>query len=185
VVDDLRVQLVDLDDPSELSVADIVSAAEVLTESADEASAAAVGAFGSAYDELAIVNPEKTKFAKTVMTETYYELIRWLANELERETSVLFVVGFSFRDEHLRSILLRAARTNPTLQIVVFCYMAADRKRYAELMPESAIPNGNVQYLAPQDDDVRYDLDTVVSRFLIPLLDPASRVGLEDDAPET
>src|SRR5699024_6087615 len=61
----------------------------------------AVRSFTTKYNQLGIVNPDKRKFATTVLNQTYYELIRRFSNELEKENSVLFVHGFSFRDEHL------------------------------------------------------------------------------------
>lgn len=130
------------------------------------------------YDELVIVHPEKTKFSKTVLTETYYELIRLFANELERENSLLVVMGFSFRDEHLRKIVLRAARSNPTLQVYVACYTRDDEGWYRSLMPDEVVPNGNVAYLVPPDDATKLSLDEVIDRFLLPLLDPIARDDL-------
>jgi len=126
--------------------------------------------FADAYDRLVIVNPEKQKFALTVLTETYYELIRRFANALERENSVLFVHGFSFRDEHLRKLVIRAARANPTLQLVVFCFCRSDRDAYEALMPDVQVPNGNISYVVPLgNEDDRLDLDTVVNRYFAPL----------------
>lgn len=58
-------------------------------------------------------------------------------------------MGFSFRDEHLRKLIVRAARTNPTLQIIVFCYSLADRAAYEKLIPELDVPNGNILYVTP------------------------------------
>ena len=43
-------------------------------------------------------------------------------NELEKENSVLFVMGFSFADEHIAEITLRLAKSNPTLTILIFAY---------------------------------------------------------------
>lgn len=109
--------------------------------------------FVSAYDRLSIVNPEKTKFATTVLNKTYYELIRRLANELEKENSALFVHGFSFRDEHLRDIILRAARTNPTLQVMVFCYSRKARDEIKNLIVDEQIKNGNILFIAPKEPE--------------------------------
>src|SRR5690606_29146795 len=51
----------------------------------------------------------------------YYELLRIYANHLERENSVLFVLGFSFADEHILKITQRVAKSNPTLLIYILC----------------------------------------------------------------
>jgi hypothetical protein len=142
-----------------------------------------VAAFTTAYDALSIVNPDKTKFATTVLNETYYELIRRFANELEKENSVLFVHGFSFRDEHLRDLVLRAARTNPTLQVVIFCYSRADRTAYAKLLPEGEVKNGNILYVQPAEledhsGERSISLDTLEADFFAPVI--ADRVPQPD-----
>ena len=41
---------------------------------------------------------------------------------LEKENSLLMVMGFSFADEHILNIVCRAARRNPTLQIIIFAF---------------------------------------------------------------
>lgn len=109
----------------------------------------AVDTFATCYERLGIVNPDKRKFATTVLNETYYELIRRFANELEKENSVLFVHGFSFRDEHLRDLVLRAARTNPTLQVIVFCYSRSALSLYRQLIPEAEVKNRNIDFVIP------------------------------------
>ncbi|TNU73418.1 hypothetical protein FH969_11560, partial [Miniimonas arenae] len=116
-----------------------------------ESTSAAVEAFSDGYGKLGIVNPDKRKFATTVLNETYYELIRRFSNEMEKENSVLFVHGFSFRDEHLRDLVLRAARTNPTLQVVVFCYSRGGLKDYEVLLPDTEVKNGNIQFVIPDE----------------------------------
>lgn len=135
----------------------------------------AVEAFSAKYGELGIVNPDKRKFATTVLNETYYELIRRLANELEKENSVLFVHGFSFRDEHLRDIVLRAARTNPTLQVIVFCYSREDRQSYRQLLPDADVKNGNIEFFDPTapsegEEERKISLDVLVSDYLTPIV---------------
>jgi hypothetical protein len=78
--------------------------------------------FLSEYNTLAIINPTKEKFQTTVLNSNHYELLRTFSNELEKENTVLFVLGFSLADEHIRESILRAANSNPTLQIVIFAY---------------------------------------------------------------
>lgn len=162
-LDAVRTGLVPLEDPTNLNATDILEAAGRLRR------APGIDAFSRAYDRLVIVNPEKTKFATTVLTETYYELIRRFANELERETSVLFVHGFSFRDEHLREIVVRAARTNPTLHVIAFAYSQADVARYQKLIPDLVIPNRNIEIIGPSSGGTHLSLDEVVDTYLLPL----------------
>lgn len=131
--------------------------------------------FSDIYKELGIVNPDKRKFATTVLNETYYELIRRLANELEKENSVLFVHGFSFRDEHIRDIILRAASTNPTLQVIVFCYSYKDRKSFKQHLPDVDIKNDNIKFIIPDEPrenkkERKITLDVLVSDYLTPIV---------------
>ena len=74
------------------------------------------------YDDLTIVNPKKTKFEDTVLNQYYYDLLRLYSNELEKENSLLFVMWFSFADEHIRDLTLRVANSNPTLKVYIFKY---------------------------------------------------------------
>ncbi|MES5379216.1 SIR2 family protein [Mycolicibacterium conceptionense] len=145
--------------------------------------------FTDAYDRLGIVNPDKRKFASTVMNETYYELIRRFANELEKENSVLFVHGFSFRDEHLRDLVLRAARTNPTLQVIVFCFSRKDRTAYTRLLPDTEVKNANILFVAPgapaEGETERFaTLDVVEEEYFAPVVadrlpQPDQRIELD------
>lgn len=135
--------------PTIRPISDLVGDADSALQ--DDADLSDVKRFTSAYSRLGIVNPDKRKFASTVMNETYYELIRRFANELEKENSVLLVHGFSFRDEHLRDLVLRAARTNPTLLVIVFCFSRSDRNSYEQLLPDTEVKNGNILLVAPSE----------------------------------
>ena len=75
-----------------------------------------------ARNQLAVVLPNKGKFASTVLNETYYDQLRRLSNQLELPNTSLLVMGFSFADEHIRSLVTRAAKANPTLKVIIFCY---------------------------------------------------------------
>ena len=154
---------------------------------------AAVETFTAQYRSLGIVNPDKRKFATTVLNETYYELIRRLANELEKENSVLFVHGFSFRDEHLRDLVLRAARTNPTLQVIVFCYSREGLQSYEQFLPDAEVKNGNIEFVVPAkpgdgEEERKICLDILESDYFAPIVrdkipDPDQRIELDIRAP--
>lgn len=154
---------------------------------------AAVETFTAQYRSLGIVNPDKRKFATTVLNETYYELIRRLANELEKENSVLFVHGFSFRDEHLRDLVLRAARTDPTLQVIVFCYSREGLQSYEQFLPDAEVKNGNIEFVVPAkpgdgEEERKISLDILESDYFAPIVrdkipDPDQRIELDIRAP--
>jgi SIR2-like domain len=82
--------------------------------------------------EHAIVLPQASKFRTTVLESTYYELLRIYANELDRENTLLVAFGFSFGDEHIRGITLRALK-NPTLRLIVFAYDVSARDGFATM----------------------------------------------------
>lgn len=96
---------------------------EALTaEAANLEEDASFSTFLDAYNRLEIINPTKEKFSTTTVQYNFYELLRMYSNELEKENSVLFVLGFSFADEHIREITKRVANSNPTLLICIFAY---------------------------------------------------------------
>lgn len=86
--------------------------------------------FLAEYEQLIMVNPTKHKFQETVMDMHFYELMRLYSNSLEKENSILFVTGFSFADEHIANLTMRAANSNPTLQIVIFAFDATEIDKY-------------------------------------------------------
>lgn len=103
---------------------------------------AVTDAFMDAYDELlVVVNPTKEKFQHTLMNQTYYELLRLYSNELEKENTVLFVMGFSFADEHIREITIRAANSNPTLIIYVIAHTSESKMQIEATLGAKNIRN--------------------------------------------
>jgi hypothetical protein len=83
--------------------------------------------FLAEYEKLQIVNPNKEKFKDTTFNKNYYEMLRMYSNELEKEATSLFIVGFSLADEHIREITIRAIKSNPTL-FVFICSFRKDAK---------------------------------------------------------
>ena len=106
--------------------------------------------FFEAYNKIVMINPTKEKFKTSVLDYHFYELMRIYSNALERENSILFVMGFSFADEHIAQITKRAADTNPTLQVVVFAYSDEDEEGYKKnLQIEHGCSNNNILILTP------------------------------------
>lgn len=117
--------------------------------------------FFEKYDKIVMINPTKEKFKTSVMDYHFYELMRIFSNSLERENSVLFVMGFSFADEHIAQIVKRAAATNPTLQVVIFSYSDNDVNGYIHNLGISASGvNNNIAIVTPtkfKDDNKKSD----------------------------
>lgn len=106
--------------------------------------------FFAAYNQIVMINPTKEKFKTSVLDYHFYELMRIYSNALERENSILFVMGFSFADEHIAQITKRAADTNPTLQVIVFAYSEKDEEGYKKnLQIEHGCSNNNILILTP------------------------------------
>jgi hypothetical protein len=105
--------------------------------------------FMSDYKEFAIVNPTETKLKDTVLNEIYYGFMRNYSNELEKENTVLFTMGFSFRDQHIRDITLRAADSNPTLRIFIIAHSSNTEKSLRKIIAFDKIKNNNIHLLVP------------------------------------
>lgn len=153
-----------------VTVPDDATIGTLLTAAATKKADATTDAFLESYDKLLIVvNPTKEKFKHTLMNQTYYELLRLYNNELEKENTVLFVMGFSFADEHIREITLRAANSNPTLLIYVVAYSSDAKAAIEGYFSGNAVRNNNVHFIAPDQDTTgtspvdkfKYDLQTI------------------------
>jgi hypothetical protein len=145
--------------------------------------------FVSAYEQILIVNPTKEKFKHTLLNHTYYELLRIFSNELEKDNSVLFVMGFSFADEHIREITLRAANSNPTLVVYVIAHSSKGAEAIRGQFGKNSIKNGNIHFIAPtlgpDGDDMAFDLATVNREIFGKLFsDEAPQAGVPDDEKE-
>lgn len=107
--------------------------------------------FNQLYSKLVMINPTKAKFRETVIDYHFYELMRIYSNALERSSSLLIVAGFSFADEHIANITMRAANANPTLQIIVFAYNEDAKEDIKSILGKKGICNNNISIISPQD----------------------------------
>lgn len=125
-----------------------------------------------AYDKLAVVNPTKEKFQDTILNLHYYELLRVLSNELEKENTVLFILGFSLADEHIREIVFRAANSNPTLVIKIFAYDSAAKTVIEENVKKgnTTIRYNNIDFIEPVAPE-NYDFKTINANIFKVLLE--------------
>lgn len=141
---------------------------------------AATDAFMDAYEKLLIVvNPTKDKFRHTMMNQTYYELLRLYSNELEKENTVLFAMGFSFADEHIREITVRAANSNPTLMVYVIAYTSESKTQIVETIATGTVRNNNIEVVGPEVEDdghggtvdkFKYDFSTINEKLFAAIL---------------
>lgn len=110
-----------------------------------------INKFKQEYEKLNIVNPTKDKFRDTILNQTYYELLRIYANELEKDNSILIVLGFSFEDEHIRDLTLRVANSNPTLIIYIIAHSESSDIRLKTKF--SSCKYNNIKIISPDKDD--------------------------------
>lgn len=111
-----------------------------------------IESFRENYQQLVMVNPRKTKFQETVLDLHFYELMRLYSNALERTPTCLMVAGFSFADEHIAQITVRAAASNPTLLIIVFAYNEEAKNSIIENLKKGGCTgNNNIMILSPSD----------------------------------
>jgi len=73
-----------------------------------------------------IVLPQDNKLQLTTLDEIYYDLLRIYSNELDKENTVLLADGFSFEDQHIREITIRALK-NKTFNLIIFAYNENDK----------------------------------------------------------
>lgn len=150
----------------------------------------AVSNFMEGYECLLnIVNPQKDKFKKTLLNQTYYELLRLYSNELEKENTVLFAMGFSFADEHICEITLRAANSNPTLIVYVITHSTDSRKEIEDRLKSNR--NNNIEYISPIQEDkngvktdtFNYDFRNINDRIFKEILKKidCDNINLNDD----
>lgn len=112
-----------------------------------------INSFYEKYRNFPVVNPTKEKFSDTVFQQHYYQLLRMLSFELEKQDSVLVVFGFSFADEHILEIVRRSI-VNPKLKIYVIAYNKGAKEQIKnklgdlggniiEYLPSTVSPDGN------------------------------------------
>ena len=144
----------------DLTIDEIIENAEEFDEIPD------LSKFSRLYEKLQIINPTKEKFKDTTFNKTYYELLRLYANELEKENTVLFVMGFSMADEHIREITIRALKSNPTLKMFFVAFKESDINRLNEYLENK--PYHNLEIIAPEDF---FGLQKFNEQILSPLLE--------------
>lgn len=100
-------------------------------------------------NKFVLVFPEKDKFEETLYKEFYYQYLRQLSYELEKNNSVLIVFGFSFADEHIAELIKRSLN-NPAIKIYIFCF---NKKSKEQIEKNLYIPKDNkIEFILPEDD---------------------------------
>ncbi|EKE13921.1 MAG: hypothetical protein ACD_12C00750G0003 [uncultured bacterium] len=78
--------------------------------------------FNKEYKKIAVINPNAEKHIETVLNTNYAAMLRKFTLELEKENSILIIIGFSLEDKHIKNLLYGVMKTNPTLIVIYFSY---------------------------------------------------------------
>ncbi len=101
--------------------------------------------FEKEYSRIAIINPNAEKHFETVLDTNYASMLRRFTLELEKENSVLMLIGFSLDDKHVRNLLYGVMRSNPTLIVIYFSY-----SQYNEVLDALELSkNPNLYIISP------------------------------------
>ena len=103
--------------------------------------------FNDKYKKIAVINPNAEKHFETVLDTNYASMLRKFTLELEKENSVLMLVGFSLEDKHIKNLLYGVMKSNPTLVVVYFSYSKYDES--TDKFEESKNPN--LYIISPED----------------------------------
>jgi len=120
-------------------------------------------AFNTEYKKILVVNPEESKHLESVLNIYYSELLRMYSSELEKENALLLVMGFSMEDRHIREITLRAAQSNPTLRIYIFC---SKKSGDAMVKKMETLQHPNIQIHCTETEGEKYTLDYLTDNVL-------------------
>lgn len=106
-------------------------------------------------DDPVIVKPTGYEEQETFYNNHFHEMLRVFQLELDKPQSVLFVIGFSFQDNHISKMIKRAIQ-NPELMIFAFGFADGDRDIYLNNLGFSD-DRSNFIILTPKDfsDDYR------------------------------
>lgn len=96
------------------------------THIADDLGTKADDVFDEGYKKIAVINPNAEKHFETVLDTNYASMLRKFTLELEKENSVLILIGFSLADKHIKNLLYGVMKSNPTLMVIYFSYSQYD-----------------------------------------------------------
>ena len=77
-------------------------------------------------------------------------MLRVFQLELDKPESVLFVLGFSFQDDHIARMIRRALE-NRRLMIECFCWSDDDKKEYLKNLKYNNRPPKNLKFITPSE----------------------------------
>lgn len=95
-----------------------------------------------------VVPPTGLEGQETFLNNHFHDMLRVFQLELDKPESVLFVLGFSFQDDHI-SRMIRRALENRRLIIECFCWSDSDKKQYLNNLNYEGQPPHNLKFVTP------------------------------------
>lgn len=97
-----------------------------------------------------VVKPTGLEGQETFLNNHFHDMLRIFQLELDKPQTVLFVIGFSFQDQHI-SQMIRRALNNRELLIACLCYQDTDKENIAENIGIQSGTRNNLQIITPSD----------------------------------
>lgn len=95
-----------------------------------------------------VVPPTGLEGQETFLNNHFHDMLRVFQLELDKPESVLFVLGFSFQDDHIARMIRRALE-NRRLIIECFCWSDSDKDRYLNNLNYEGQPPHNLKFVTP------------------------------------
>ena len=100
-------------------------------------------------DSPMVVPPTGNEGRDTFMDNHFHDMLRVFQLELDKPESVLFVLGFSFQDDHIARMIRRALR-NRSLIIECFCWEDSNERDYKKNLGfNNQILPRNLKFIKP------------------------------------
>lgn len=95
-----------------------------------------------------VVPPTGLEGQETFLNNHFHDMLRVFQLELDKPESVLFVLGFSFQDDHIARMIRRALE-NRRLIIECFCWSNSDKEQYLSNLKYEGQPPHNLKFVTP------------------------------------
>ena len=119
-----------------------------------------------------MIYPAPTKKSAS-LGSPYFDLFREFQSRIVREQSVLFVIGYSFSDEHINNIIFQAL-TVPTFRLIIF--LPPDAGGVPQQLRELNDPRiWMIGGHGPEEGQIAHYFSTVVEKFMPEL--PSDKVN--------
>ena len=78
-------------------------------------------------DNPCIIYPASEKYESSY-DQPYFEMMSHFQQTLQKENTLLIVVGFGFKDKHIQNVIKEASLQNHNLHILIVCYGQSEKK---------------------------------------------------------